>query len=213
MDFLPSPSIFAAFTLAGLLLALTPGPDMTLFIGRTLSGGRSAGLATLMGTATGCTLHTLAAVAGISALLAASPAAFLVLKIVGAAYLLWLAFQAVVKGSTFRLDVEKRKQTSNLNNFLTGVGINIFNPKVVIFFITFLPQFVSATDPHAWKKMLTLGLYFVLFSTPLMALMVLMADRMAKTLLENPKLTRLIDWLFGTIFAAFAVRILFTESR
>ena len=207
------PIVLLTFVPAALLLNLTPGPDMTLFVGRTLSGGRSAGLAALMGTATGCTLHTLAAVAGISALLAASPAAFWVLKIVGAAYLLWLAFQAIVKGSTFRLDVGERKQVSVLNNYLTGVGINIFNPKVVIFFITFLPQFVSASDPNAWKKMLTLGLYFVLFSTPLMALMVLMADRMAKALLANPKLTRLIDWLFGTIFAAFAVRILFTEGR
>ena len=213
MDFLPSLPVIAAFTLAGLVLAMTPGPDMTLFVGRTLSGGRNAGLATLMGAATGCTLHTLAAVAGISAVLAASPAAFWVLKIVGAAYLLWLAFQAVVKGSTFQLEGQERKPATNLSNYLTGLGINIFNPKVVIFFITFLPQFVSVDDPHAWKKMLFLGLYFVLFSTPLMALLVLIADRMAKTLLENPKLTRVIDWLFGTIFAAFAARILLTESR
>lgn len=213
MEFLPSLSIIGAFTIAGLVLALTPGPDMTYFIGRTLSAGRRAGLATLMGTATGCALHTIAAVAGVSALLAASPTAFWLLKIAGATYLLWLAFQAMMKGSTFRMEKPEAKEASLIGNYLAGIGINILNPKVVIFFITFLPQFVSASDPDAWKKMLFLGLYFVAFSTPLMAIMVLTADRMAKTLLENPRVSRAIDWTFGTIFAAFAVRILLTEGR
>ena len=213
MDFLPSLSVMLAFTVASVFLCITPGPDMTLFLSRTLSNGKSSGIASAFGTSTGCLVHTMLAVLGISALLAASPFAFWVLKIVGAVYLLWLGYEAVFKGSTFRLDGDEGQETSLLKSYFMGIGINILNPKVVIFFITFLPQFVSVDDPAAWQKMLFLGIMFVVFTLPITIVMVLMAAQFAKKLKQNPKITRIIDWIFGTIFAAFAVRILLAEGR
>ncbi len=213
MDFLPSLPTILAFAAASVLLAATPGPDMTLMLGRTLANGRGAGFSVLMGTAAGCLVHTVLAVVGISALLAASTTAFLVLKIVGALYLLWLAFNAIFRGSTFTLEKPKTTETGFWNNFLIGLGVNVLNPKVVIFFLTFLPQFVSATDPNAWQKMLFLGVLLDFIATPIMIVILLTADGFAKTLKANPKINRVVDYLFGSVFAVFAVKILFTEGK
>ena len=213
MEFLPDMATMATFTLASLLLCLTPGPDMTLFVGTTLAQGRRAGMAALLGTASGCLIHTMLAVLGVSVLLAASPTAFWMLKIAGATYLLWLAIQAFRQGSTLIVENGAAKVRGFATNYLKGIGINILNPKVVIFFITFLPLFVESNDPAAWQKMLFLGVFFVVFTTPIMALLVLAAERLAVTLKQKPAVGRAIDWLFGTVFAIFAVRILFTEAR
>jgi threonine/homoserine/homoserine lactone efflux protein len=213
MDFLPSLTTILAFSAASILLAATPGPDMTLMLGRTLSNGRKSGFSVLLGTAVGCLVHTVLAVVGISALLAASTTAFLILKTVGALYLLWLAFEAIFKGSTFSLD-EKKVSTQNFwNDFLTGLGVNVLNPKVVIFFLTFLPQFISANDPNAWQKMLFLGVLLDFIATPIMIVILLTASEFANTLKANPKISRIIDYVFGSVFAVFAVRIFFTEGK
>ncbi len=186
---------------------------MTLFLGATLKSGRRAGIATLLGAASGCLVHTLLAALGISILLATSPTAFWALKIVGATYLLWLAFRAVAKGTTLVIEDDGSGRPGFLRNYLTGVGINILNPKVVIFFITFLPLFVTADDPAAWQKMLFLGVFFVGFTTPLMACLILVAEQLAGIIKKRPQISRGIDWLFGAVFAAFAVKILLTEGR
>ncbi len=213
MEYLPDAATFAQFAAATAILALTPGPDMTLFVGRALSEGRAAGLACMAGAFTGIVVHTLLVALGLSALIVAAPSAFLALKIVGALYLVWLAFQAVTKGSAFSPETKKRKARPLLKNWLTGVGINMLNPKIVLFFMTFLPQFVSAADPHAPGKLVVLGLTFILLSIPLTVPLVLAADRFAAALKRNPGVIRVLDWMFAGIFSAFAVKILLTEAR
>ena len=99
MTFLPDIEVLLAFTAAGIVLVLTPGPDMTLFLGQTLTGGRARGIAALLGASTGLVVHTMLAAFGLSALLAASATAFGILKVVGVAYLIWLAFGALRHGS------------------------------------------------------------------------------------------------------------------
>ncbi len=211
MEFLPSLPVLAAFTLASFVLTITPGPDMTLFLGRALGQGRAAGLAAMFGAVTGIVIHTLLAAFGISALLAASPKAFLALKIVGALYLLWLAVDAIRNGSAFTLKSEKTRQTTLFGNWLTGIGINLMNPKIVLFFITFLPQFITPGDPNAMGKIIFLGLYFILFACVCCSLMIIAVDHIAANLKKNRKVTRFIDWLFAGIFSAFAIRMLLTE--
>ena len=116
----------------------------------------------MLGAMAGCCVHTLLAALGLSALLAASATAFTVLKVVGALYLLWLAVDAVRHGSALQLKERGRSARSPFwKTFLLGLGINLTNPKVVLFFVTFLPQFVQAGDPHAAEKLVFLGLYFV----------------------------------------------------
>ncbi|BDA86683.1 amino acid transporter [Aureimonas sp. SA4125] len=213
MTFIPDIGAIAAFTLAALILTITPGPDMTLFIGRTLSEGRPAGFAAMLGATCGVVVHTTLAAVGISALIAASPEAFAVLKVGGALYLAFLAFQAVRYGSSFNLDAAGGKRHSLLSNWLTGVGINLLNPKIILFFVTFLPSFVSAGDPHAGGKLFFFGIYFILIAVPLSCVMILAADRFSAALKRRPKIMRGLDWLFASVFSTFAVSMLLTRGR
>src|SRR5690606_33646376 len=114
-------------------------------------------------------------VVGISALIVASPMAFFVLKIFGAGYLVFLAWQALTKGSAFTPATSKGPRMSLARSFSAGLGVNLLNPKVILFFMTFLPQFVSAHDPHAPGKLFFLGLLFIGLSIPVTAPMVLAA--------------------------------------
>ena len=173
MTFLPSLDVLAAYTLAACVLIVTPGPDMTLFLGQTLAGGRARGFASMLGVSAGLVLHSLLAAFGLSALLAASATAFGVLKIAGIAYLLWLAFQSLRYGSAFSLASDAGQPTLT-RAFLTGLGVNLLNPKIIVFFLTFLPQFVSVSDPHAGAKLMFLGLYFIALGVPICALLILL---------------------------------------
>jgi threonine/homoserine/homoserine lactone efflux protein len=213
MLFLPDPAVLAAYSLACLVLFITPGPAMSLFLARTVTGGRAAGIAAFTGASLGCVVHSLLAAFGLSALIAASPTAFLVLKVVGALYLLWLAIDAVRNGSSLNVRAEPRRRVSFWPTLALGLTVNLTNPKVVLFFVTFLPQFVDADDPHAAAKLLFLGIYFVVATFPLGVLMILGAERVVGALKSRPRVLRAIDWLFAGVFSAFAVRILTTQGR
>ncbi|MDB5592105.1 LysE family translocator [Enterovirga sp.] len=209
---LPDPSVLLAYTAACLVLFITPGPDMSLFLSRTLSGGRRHGMAAMLGAMTGCLIHTLVAALGLSALIAASQTGFAVLKIVGALYLLWLAWDALKNGSALRLKQEA-VDTPVWRTFLVGIGINLTNPKIVLFFVTFLPQFVDPADPHAAGQLVGLGLYFVLITSPPAAVMILGAERLIGLLARRPRVMRAVDVLFASVFALFALRIAVAQSR
>ncbi|WP_152046996.1 LysE family translocator [Aureimonas psammosilenae] len=214
MDFIPDTGPLLAFTLAAFVLAITPGPDMTLFVGRTLAQGRTAGFAAMGGALCGVLVHTTLAAFGLSALLAASPGAFAVLKIGGALYLGWLAFQAIRNGSSFNpATLAAGRERSLASNWLLGLGINLLNPKIILFFVTFLPSFVSAGDPHAGAKLFFFGVYFVVIGTPVCAGIILAAEAIAGTLKSRPKVMRGIDYVFASVFSGFAVSILLTPSR
>lgn len=212
LNFLPDTATFLAYSLACFVLFITPGPDMSLFLAKTVQGGRKAGIAAMLGAMTGCLFHTFFAALGLSALVAASTTAFGIVKGVGALYLLWLAVDAIRNGSALNIADGGEQVFSFRKTFLLGIGINLTNPKVVLFFITFLPQFVTAGDPHAAQKLFFLGIYFVLFSVPLALLMILAAERVIGTLKANPKVMRGIDYSFAGIFGIFAVHILRTQT-
>jgi threonine/homoserine/homoserine lactone efflux protein len=213
MTFLPDAAVLLAYSLACFVLFITPGPDMSLFLAKTMAGGRRAGLAAMLGAMAGCCVHTLLAALGLSALLAASATAFTILKIVGALYLLWLAVDAVRHGSALNLRDAGPGEVSVRRTFLLGVGVNLTNPKIVLFFVTFLPQFVNADDPHAAEKLVFLGLYFIAFSAPLAALLILGAERVVALLKSRPRVMRAIDYTFAGLFGAFALKILTTQGR
>lgn len=213
MTFLPDPSVLLSYTLACFVLFITPGPDMSLFLAKTVQGGRWAGIASMAGALTGACVHTLAAALGLSAIIATSATAFTVLKVCGALYLLYLAWDAWKNGSSLNIRSEDRQTLDLRKTFLLGLGVNLANPKVILFFITFLPQFVTATDPHATGKLLFLGLYFIIFSIPLAIVMILGAERLIDALKARPGVMRAIDYTFAGVFGAFAVTILTTQGR
>jgi threonine/homoserine/homoserine lactone efflux protein len=213
MTFIPDLSTILQFAIATVIITLTPGPDMTLFVGRALSSGRAAGFACFAGATTGILVHTSLVALGLSALIVAAPAAFFALKIAGAGYLLWLAFNALRHGSAFSPGSEKGPERTLFKHWATGLGINLLNPKIVIFFMTFLPQFVSAGDPNASGKLFFLGLLFIAIAIPMTIPMIVAADSFAGLLKKSPKVTRIIDYLFAGIFSAFAIKILLTNAK
>jgi threonine/homoserine/homoserine lactone efflux protein len=213
VTFIPAADVMIAYSIACLVLFITPGPDMSLFLARTMSGGRKLGIASLLGASTGCLVHTFMAAVGISAVIAASATAFTVIKVIGAVYLAWLAFDAIRNGSALNVRTVEGPPQSFMRTFWMGVMINLSNPKVVLFFVTFLPQFVAANDPHVAGKLAFLGAYFVVSTLPFALLMILGAERLVTTLKRQPRIMRAIDYVFAGIFGAFAARILLTDQK
>lgn len=211
--FVPDLPVILAFALAGIVLAITPGPDMAFQMSRAINYGRAHGVAAMFGAMTGIVVHTTLVALGISVLIVAAPPLFLALKIAGAVYLFWLAWQAVVHGSGLRIAEAAKRPPSVRQSFVTGVGINLLNPKVVLFFMTFLPQFVDAGDPAATGKLFFLGAEFVLISIPLGLLTVLAADWLAAAFKRTKWVERALDWSFAAIFTAFAATILTAQAR
>jgi threonine/homoserine/homoserine lactone efflux protein len=213
MDFIPSLTTLLAFAAASLLLAATPGPDMTLSISRALAQGRKPALFVVLGTSLGIVVHTFLVAFGVSALITASPLAFTLLKTGGAAYLFWLAVQALRYGSSLSVKKVDEVKGTPLANISSGFWVNLLNPKVIIFFMTFLPQFVTAGDPAVTHKLLFLGFFFILIGMPVNTLVVLAADGLASWLQKNRRVLRGLDYTFAGVFSIFAVKIFLTQSR
>ena len=213
MDYIPGLPVLAAFSLAVLLLAITPGPDMTLWMSRAIRDGRAIGMMTMLGTNLGIVVHTLLVAFGVSALVVASPVAFLVLKTAGAGYLLWLAIQALRNRSVLVVESAGKTSASKGKAFLNGLWVNLLNPKIIIFFMTFLPQFVSVNDPHVTGKLIFLGVLSILIALPVAIVVVLGANGLAEWLRRKPQVMRAVDYVFAGVFSVFAVKILLTQSR
>ena len=210
--FFPSPSLAAAYIIACFLLAATPGADMALFLSRTLVGGRTQGFAAQAGANVGLVVHTFAAALGLSALLAASSHAYEAVKIGGALYLLWLAWRAIRHGSVLKLTTDGAAQGLR-GAFANGLLINLTNPKIVLFFVTFLPQFISASDPHASMKLFVLGFGFIAITTVVNAIVVLVAGHFVAAAKRNPRALRIFDYGFAALMGAFAGRLIWGETR
>lgn len=212
-DFLPDIARLLSFALATIVLAITPGPDMALQLSRAINYGRGHGLAAGFGAMSGIFVHTALVAFGISALIVVSPPAFLALKIGGAVYLLWLAFQAIVHGGGLRLPEAAPKRPRLVQSYLSGLAINLLNPKVVLFFMTFLPQFVDAGDPRSPAKLFAFGFEFVLISIPLMVATVYAADALVAAFRRSKWVEKALNWGFAAVFTSFAVIILSAEAR
>jgi threonine/homoserine/homoserine lactone efflux protein len=213
MEFLPDLTTFVTFTIAVWVLAITPGPDMTLSIARSLSDGKAGGMMVVLGTSSGLVIHTLLVALGISALIVASPTAFMILKTGGAAYLVWLAVQAIRHGSSLSVKRAEGPAKSGLANYLNGFWCNLLNPKVILFFMTFLPQFVSASDPHVAGKLIFLGFWAIIAGMPINMMVVVVAEKLSTWLQNNRRVLRGIDYSFAGIFSLFAVKIFMTQAR
>ena len=161
----------------------------------------------------GLMVHTFAAALGLSALLAASAQAYEAVKIAGAIYLLWLAWRAIRHGSAFKLDADGPTRGGLTASFGSGLLINLTNPKIVLFFVTFLPQFINAGDAHASLKLFLLGLGFIAVTTAVNALVILVAGRFAAAAKRRPRALRVFDYGFAALMSALAARIVWSEAR
>jgi threonine/homoserine/homoserine lactone efflux protein len=213
LPFVPDLPVLLAFVVACVAVTLTPGPDMAFFLGKSVSQSTAAGFAAFAGCTTGLAVHTILVAAGLAALLAASATAFLVLKVVGAAYLLWLAVESVRKGNALSRETEAARPEPLGRIYVKALTVNLLNPKVIVFFATFLPQFVAAGDPAASGKFVFLGLTMIVVSTPITVAMILAAGRVSATLRGSRRLARAIDWLFAGVMGGFAARLLLARAN
>jgi len=208
LSFLPDYATLFTYTLACLALFVVPGPDMSFCITKTLSGGVRMGFVATCGVLSGLGAHTVLAVIGISALVAASPAAFNILKMAGVLYLIFLAIQAVRFGSSFVITETRETGLKGWSVFIQGFLIDFLNPKPIFFFVSFLPQFIEPEDPFAWARLLFLGLYLIALFFPLTLSLVFCAGKLSKQLKERPRIMRALDYVFAGLFGTFAAKLL-----
>lgn len=197
-----------AFLVTAVLLTATPGPDNLMVLSVGVSKGRRAGIAFGLGCALGCLSHTLLAVVGVSALVAASPLAFTLLKWVGGAYLVWLGIQALRHAGDAHLRDAGTAQTSLRQLFVKGLVANAINPKVVLFFLSFLPQFVVASQGHVAWQLGLLGLLFTLQAVVLFGLLGYFSGGVGAWLSRRPGIGRWLDRLAGVVFVGLGLRMI-----
>lgn len=207
-----STSELAWFALACLVLVLTPGPNMIYCISRTLSQGRGAGLLSLAGVALGFVVHLLGAAFGLTALLLAAPLAFDMIKLAGAAYLLYLAWQAVRPGGSAPFEPRPLPRDRPRTLFAMGFVTNVLNPKVAMFYLSFFPQFLHPERGDVLLQSLSLGAVQVGVSTAVNTLLILGAAGLSRFLNRNIVWLRVQRYVMGTVLAALALRLL-AEKR
>jgi threonine/homoserine/homoserine lactone efflux protein len=197
------------FVVAGLLLNITPGPDMTYIAARSAAGGFSAGIAATLGITTGCVVHTLAAAAGLSVLLATSALAFSIVKWCGAAYLLYVGIRLVAASARG----PQRSLATILapappqRIFREAFVINVFNPKVALFFLAFLPQFIDAEAPSKPLAFVALGCLFNFNSLFVNVPVAWLAARAGGRLRASARAARWLTGALGSLFVLLAARL------
>ena len=211
-DLTLTPLALSAFLATVVVMTLTPGPDMVLYLGKAISQSRRAGLISFAGAASGVLVHTLLAAIGLSALLAASATAFAIVKIAGAGYLLFLAYDAIRNGSSFAIATATIGEPAK-TLYLKGLLVNLLNPKIVIFYLTLLPQFVSADDPSPTTTLLYLGVAFIVIAAPICVAQILAASAIARFLRRSVWAMRAVDFLFAGVMSAFAVKLALSDGR
>jgi threonine/homoserine/homoserine lactone efflux protein len=197
------------FVAAGVLLNLTPGQDTLFIIGRALSGGSRAGVAAACGICVGSVGHTLAAALGLSLLLASSALAFTLVKLLGAAYLIYLGTKLLLSKAA-RYTAASALVTAAAGGrsaFLQGMLTNLLNPKVALFFLAFLPQFIDPRSGARTLAFLALGATFVTTGLIWCLILALAAGRLQAFFLANPNARALIDRAVGALFVALGARL------
>ena len=198
----------AGIAMVALGLVLTPGPNMLYLVSRSVTQGRRAGLISLIGTGLGFLVYLVAAAAGIAAVFATVPLAYTVLKIVGAGYLLWLAWTVLRPGAAPVFAV--RALDHDPARRLIGMGFltNLLNPKIAILYVSLLPQFVDPERGSVAAQSLVLGSIQIGIALTVNALIVIGAGGLATVLASRPAWARVQRYLMGTVLGAFAVRML-----
>jgi len=197
---MPSPESFVLFFAAALLIAITPGPGLFYVTARTLAGGRREGIASSCGTAIGGLVHVLAGAFGVSALVMASAEAFTLLKLFGAAYLVWLGFKTLREAKAEALtDVSA---SGPWRAFRDGVLVEALNPKTAAFFLAFIPQFVRLDQGGVALQFVTLGLVSIALNTLGAVLVTLMASRARDSLARRPHVIRRVRQASGMVMCS-----------
>ena len=210
---MPTTTTLIAFALVSLGMVLTPGPNMIYLISRSITQGSSAGLISLGGVALGFVFYMLCAAFGITALLFAVPYAYDALRLAGAAYLLWLAWQALKPNGRSPFQVRKLAVDGRRKLLAMGFVTNLLNPKVALLYLALLPQFIDPVQGSVLTQSLTLGFTQIAISVSVNALIALAAGSIALFLGTRPSWLLVQRWLMGTVLAGLAVKMALETKR
>jgi threonine/homoserine/homoserine lactone efflux protein len=199
---------FFGFLIAALIITASPGPDNLMVLGMGISKGRRHGIAFGLGCGLGCLSHTVLAVIGVSALIAASTTAFTALKVAGGLYLIWLGFNALRSKGGPRVEAAHVQEQSLTKLFFKGVFANAINPKVVLFFLSFLPQFIIPANGNVSGQMAALGITFSLQAAMLFGIIGFFSGSIGQWLNTRPKAGLILDRIAGTVFVALGLRLI-----
>jgi threonine/homoserine/homoserine lactone efflux protein len=202
-------STILCFLGASVALTLAPGPDNLFVLTQGIARGRKAAIVTALGMCSGISVHTTAAAFGISALFYSSAVAFNLVKYAGATYLLYLAFRTLKERTAVRLSKADERPPKAL--FKRGFIMNVLNPKVAMFFLAFLPQFVSQNADFFPLQMLLLGLIFMAQAVIIFTLIGFFSGSIGNFLLARPGIARRFDWLTAGVFASLGIRLALSE--
>jgi threonine/homoserine/homoserine lactone efflux protein len=196
------------FLATAIVLVITPGQDTFFILGRSLAGGRPAGIAAALGITAGSVLHTLAAALGLSALLATSPYAFMAVKFAGAAYLIYMGIQALLsRASGLPAADAPVSSDGRWSAFRQGVLTNLLNPKVALFFLALMPQFIETTSTHKVGAFLALGLSFVTLGVAWCVVLAIAAAELRGAFLRRPSMAQVLNKVAGAMFIALGLRL------
>jgi threonine/homoserine/homoserine lactone efflux protein len=204
---------FGLFLGAGILLNLTPGPDTVYILGRSIAHGRRAGVASAFGICVGSVFHTCAAALGLSAFLATSAWAFSAVKLAGAAYLIFLGLRALLQRGHDLHVPASFKQRDPPAAFRQGILTNILNPKVALFFLAFLPQFIDSTAPAKTPAFLVLGFTFVTTGTIWCLVLAWFSAAFTTRLRGNSEVAVMLNRAIGSLFIFLGLRLAFAGRR
>ncbi len=202
---------FGIFLATGFLLNLTPGQDTFYILGRSISQGRSAGVASVLGIASGALVHTLAAALGLSAVLAASASAFLALKLIGAAYLIYLGARMLFSRASTATIPSGFESASFSAIYRQGLLTNVLNPKVALFFLAFMPQFIAADSTNKFLAFITLGVSFVTTGAIWCFCLAWFASLLGARLRGSTTFADILNRTAGALFIFLGVRLATTE--
>jgi threonine/homoserine/homoserine lactone efflux protein len=205
---------FFVFALASFMLNITPGNDMLYVASRSAGQGIKAGIISSLGIMAGCLVHILAAVIGISAVIARSATAFDVIKYLGAAYLVYLGIKSIANRKTSSFVIEsKMKSVSYRNLFWQGVITNVLNPKVALFFLAFLPQFIDLKMENPQWNILFLGLWFDCSGTLVNFLVSIAFGKMGNWLASSPRYIKIQEKLTGCLLIGLGIKVALTSKK
>lgn len=203
-------STLTVFVPTAMALIVVPGPDLLYVLTQSISGDQWTGLSSTLGICTGILVHTSGAVLGLSAVLRTSAVAYTIVKYAGALYLLYLGIQTVRQREDFDVRTDNTDADTG-DSYRRGVMVNTLNPKVAIFFLAFLPQFVTP-GPGAWLDMLLLGVLYTTLTMLFLGLLTLTSSRVETILTTHPRATDVIRWAAGSVIVGFGIELAVSDK-
>ena len=203
---------FYLFLSVSILVNVSPGPDMLYTAARSLSQGTKAGIFSALGICAGCLFHITAAVFGLSKIMEESVLLFSIIKYAGAAYLIWLGLRSFFKTKSSPNEIAPLPPLSNRKIFFQGMITNLLNPKVAIFFLSFLPQFIQQDSPFIKQQIAFLGIWFAIQGTLILILVASLTGAFSTLLQRKKNFWRWQERITGTILVGLGIKMLFTRK-